>query len=330
MTHDKLMALLKADSEKIDAIMRCDLNTITNQHLHQVIAYAIFNGGKRIRPLLTILAARLCQTKISLNETNLYRFAICFEYLHAASLLHDDVIDKAQQRRGQKSANRIWDNTQVILAGDFLHSRAMSLAGTLGNQQCLGIICDAIQAMVNAEFIQIDNTNSLNISEQPYLQVLLGKTAALISAACQTGGILSNATKAQCQALTILGTNMGLTFQIVDDLLDYLGEPEKTGKMRGNDIRKNKMTLPLIYTLNHATDKDKQWLVSILKTDENTRMSEFKSIKALIEKTGGFNYTCEKARQLTEEAITALDVFSDGFEKDKMTALSMYVLQREH
>ena len=327
--NNKLLALLKPEADKIDAIMRRDFDTVSNNLLHEVVCYAAFNGGKRIRPLLTILVARLCQNQPDLDESNLYHFSLCFEYLHIASLLHDDVIDKAEKRRGLTAANHVWSNTHVILAGDFLHSRAMFFASTLANRQCLPIICKAGQAMVNSEFIQLENANTLNDSEVNYYQVLQGKTAALIGAACETGAIFSGGTEQQCQALKVFGCNIGLTFQIVDDVLDYLGDAKKMGKIIGNDFKERQMTLPLIYTLNHTNTTDKQILINLLTADENARIAEFKQVKNIIKKTGGFIYAHKKAQALITEAINALSIFPDSVEKDNLKALALYVLQRE-
>lgn len=322
--------MLNVEAEKIDTFIRHDLENISNKLLHKIISYVIFKGGKRIRPILTILVARLCQTNLPLDEQRLYHFALCFEYLHTASLLHDDVIDNAQQRRGAKSANRVWDNIHVILAGDFLHSRAMFLAGTLGTEKCFPIVCKATEAMVHSEFIQLENAEILDTCEQNYYQVLQGKTAALISAACETGGVYASGTTEQCQALAIFGQNIGLSFQIVDDVLDYKGNSKKTGKVLGNDFREGKMTLPLIYSLNHADDADKQLLINLLKADPETRMAGFAEAKSIIEKTGGFAHACQKKQQLIDEAMNSLTIFPESAEKDNLLALSIYVSQREH
>lgn len=328
--NNKLFSLFSLEAEKIDAIIRADLENINNNLLHKIISYVIFNGGKRIRPILTILVARLCQTNLPLNEQCLYHFAICFEYLHTTSLLHDDVIDNAQQRRGAKSANQLWNNTPVILAGDFLHSRAMFLAGTLGTEKCFRIICKAVESMVHSEFIQLENAEILDTCEQNYYQVLQGKTAALISAACETGGVYAGASLKQCQALATFGQNIGLSFQIVDDVLDYKGNTEKTGKVLGNDFREGKMTLPLIYSLNHANQTDKQTLMNLLQADPKTRMAGFTEAKNIIEETGGFAHACQKKQQLIDEAMNSLTIFPDCAEKDDLLALSIYVSQREH
>nr|MBF0223389.1 polyprenyl synthetase family protein [Desulfobulbaceae bacterium] len=311
MNKDTLVSLLKPETQKIDTIMHDDLADIDNTLLHEVISYAIFNGGKRIRPLLAVLAARLCRPDNLEDPTDLYRFSLSFEYLHAASLLHDDVIDRAQKRRGQKSANTVWDNTHVILAGDFLHSRAMYLAGTRGNAKCLAIISKATEAMVNSEFIQLENANTLNTSEENYYRVLHGKTAALISAACETGSIFSGGTETQSKALQLFGTNLGLTFQIVDDLLDYLGDSTKTGKALGNDFQEKKMTLPLIYTLTHADSRHKQQLLTLLESNSDSPVTAFEQARNIIEETGGFAYAQQTARDLIEEALHSLDIFAE-------------------
>lgn len=329
MNKDMLVSLLQPETEKIDTFMQDNLADIDNKLLHEVISYAIFNGGKRIRPLLAVLAARLSQPNNQGDQKELYRFSLSFEYLHAASLLHDDVIDRAQKRRGQKSANIVWDNTHVILAGDFLHSRAMFLAGTLGSATCLAIISKATEAMVNSEFIQLENANTLDTSEKNYYKVLQGKTAALISAACETGSIFSGGTERQSNALKLFGANLGLTFQIVDDLLDYLGDPNKTGKAVGNDFQERKMTLPLIYTITHANSYNKQLLMDLLEADSDTPSNAFEQAKHIIEETGGFSYARQTAKNLIEEAELCLDSFPECSAKEVMQALALYVLHRD-
>ncbi|MCK5339427.1 MAG: polyprenyl synthetase family protein, partial [Desulfobulbaceae bacterium] len=226
MDKDKLLDLLKPDRETIDATMRSELSSIDNSLLSEVIQHGIFNGGKRIRPMLTVLAARLCSPDAfsAANDsgqkvTQLFLLAIIFEYLHGASLLHDDVIDRADTRRGKPSANALWGTTPVILAGDYLHTRAMVLAGTAGNTRCLQTIGHATAAMIEAEFLQMQNADHHNLSEKDYFDVLNGKTAALIAAACKVGAIAAEGTEDQCQALESYGANLGVAFQVVDDLL---------------------------------------------------------------------------------------------------------------
>lgn len=332
MNPIELVSLLKPETERIDKTMHADLADINNQLLREVIHYAIFNGGKRVRPLLTVLSARLCQPDLpALSETteNLYRFSLSFEYLHAASLLHDDVIDRAEKRRGHRTANTVWDNTHVILAGDFLHARALFLAGTLGNSGALARISKATEAMVTSEFIQLENATTLDTSEDNYYKVLQGKTAALISAACETGALVSCGKEEHGTALRLFGTNLGLTFQIVDDLLDYLGDPAKTGKAVGNDFQERKMTLPLIFALTNANVSERKSLFTLLESDSESRAAATQEAREIIEESGGFTYARQKAEALTTEAVNALSIFADGPEKSIMAALCQYVLERE-
>lgn len=331
MNHKNLLALLRPETEKIDQAMRQDLAAIGSPLLAKVLDYAVFNGGKRVRPLLTVLAARLGngQGRADLAEASLYRFALTFEYLHAASLLHDDVIDRAEKRRGRQTANRVWDNNQVILAGDFLHSRAMYLAGTIGGSTSLAVICRATANMVESEFLQLENADQSNTSEENYFQVLNGKTAALIAAACETGVLLVDDTNESRRALNKFGTNLGLTFQIVDDLLDYLGDPRQTGKAVGNDFQERKMTLPLLHALRTAPDQDRDRLHALLRDSPEARLAAFSEARQLIAKAGGFTAARQQAEELIQAATAALAIFPESQAKATLLALAAYVLQRD-
>jgi len=321
-----ILSNIQPEAEKIDQFMRRDLKVIDNPLLAEVIAYAIFNGGKRIRPLLTVLAARLCGCA-ALDEV--YRLALTFEYLHAASLLHDDVIDHAEQRRGRMAANKVWSNTHVILAGDFLHSRAMRLAGTIGGERCLDKICQAASAMVESEFLQLWNVRNMEISEEYYFQVLNGKTAALIAAACETGAIFAGATRKMQDALALFGVNLGLSFQIIDDLLDYQGDPAITGKAVGNDFQEGKMTLPLIYAMRQDSDGTGKALSVLLKEKPDKSLRSFVRARDLIEAAGGFSYARQRAGGLIDEAVRGLEIFSANPGRDILKALAIYVLERD-
>lgn len=327
MNQNELLAHIKPQAEKINEVMQHDLAATKSPLLSEVIQHAVFTGGKRIRPLLTVVSARLIDQAISGDA--IYRLAMVFEYLHAASLLHDDVIDHAEQRRGKPSANTMWGNTPVILAGDYLHTRAMWLAGTVGKDGCLEIIARATSAMVESEFLQMQTAQEQNSSEENYFSILRGKTAALIAAACETGGVQAGGDERQCSALRIYGENLGLAFQVKDDLLDYLGDPEKTGKAVGNDFIEGKMTLPLIRALARAEQKEKETLLTLLAADREKRSHNRETVRALIEKHEGFHEAGKVAEQLVEEAIDQLDIFPDGREKTILTGLAQYVLTRE-
>ncbi|MCK5437110.1 MAG: polyprenyl synthetase family protein [Desulfobulbaceae bacterium] len=332
MNNTELLALLKPEAAMVDNVMRDDLATIESPELFKVIHHAIFNGGKRIRPLLAVLASQLCDERDQSQKTgetgDIYKFAITFEYLHAASLLHDDVIDHADKRRGRTAANVIWGNTPVILAGDFLHARAMLLAGTAGTVECLKIISKATSAMVEAEFLQLQNVEQVDYSKKNYFRVLNGKTAALIEAACETGIIHAGGNDQERNALHSYGTNLGLAFQIVDDLLDYLGDSNKTGKATGNDFAEGKMTLPLIHALAYSDPDQKNVLMNLLKSDRKERARNVDTAKEIIQEKNGFQYARNTAEGLISTAISELDIFKESPAKNILISLAGYVLER--
>ena len=331
MNQLELIARLKPETAKIDAAMRQDLASIDSPRLKEVLEYAIFNGGKRIRPLLLILAARLCAPQADDGPgSGLYRLALAYEYIHAASLLHDDVIDHAESRRGRATANRVWDNTHVILAGDFLHSRAMWLAGSLGGVDCLAALSRATAGMVEAEFLQLANAEEMSRSRERYFAALTGKTGLLIAAACESGAIFAGAGDELRRALAVFGNNLGLTFQIVDDLLDYLGDEGKTGKAVGNDFKEGKMTLPLLLALETATAPDRarllKWLAAGSAEERRLALPEAREI---IDRAGGFTTARRQAEALTKDALDALAPFAGRPELSTLKALTAYVLKRD-
>jgi octaprenyl-diphosphate synthase len=325
MNNAELLATLKEQGAQIDAVMREDLAIVESPLLAEIIHHAIFQGGKRIRPLLTLLAASLVGTP----PADTARLAISFEYLHAASLLHDDVIDHAILRRGTETANTIWGMEPVILAGDYLHAHAMALASEVGGPAAMALIGRATAAMVESEFLQMHNAREILISEESYFQVLRGKTAALIAAACEAGIAHNQGSAEQRLALRTYGTNLGLAFQIVDDLLDYLGDPAKTGKGVGNDFQEGKMTLPLIKTLVRAEADDREVLIALLKATPRERSNRLALAHNIIERYQGFSLAREQAESLLAEALAGLAIFTEAPAKEALTGLAHYVLSRD-
>ena len=326
MNRDELLARLKPEMAKIDEAMAEDLADIVNPTLREIIHHGIFNGGKRVRPLLTLLAANLCGGEINRDA---YRLAMSFEYLHAASLLHDDVIDHAEQRRGKPSANTIWGNSDVILAGDYLHTRAMTLAGTVGSPEILSVIGKATASMVEAEFLQAKTAQDIDRSVDNYFTVLAGKTGALISSPCETGALFAKAGDNQRQALHDYGQALGLAFQVIDDLLDYQGDPAKTGKAVGNDFQEGKMTLPLLHALDQAEPAHRDLLLELLAASPEKRQSEVATAHAIIEANNGFEHARAKAESLVNEACASLAAFPDNDAKKMLLGLGHYVLTRQ-
>lgn len=338
MDKQQLLSRLQPEIEQINETMASDFTDIKSSRLAEVVDYAVFNGGKRIRPLLTVLVARLVaftrmpegiadEEEIT-PPADLYRLAMVFEFLHAASLLHDDVIDHADTRRGKKTANQVWDASTAILAGDYLHTRAMTLAGLVGGDKCLSLIGEATTAMIDAEFLQAQNVANPNLSEENYFAVLRGKTGALIGAACEVGAFFAGADKGQRAAIRTFGDALGLAFQVVDDLLDYLGDADSTGKAIGNDFIEAKMTLPLIHAINNSPPDTGKLLSSLLAGAASERQARIEKVTVIIDEAGGFTYARQGADTLINAALESLDNFKDCDTKDTLQGLAHYVLNR--
>jgi octaprenyl-diphosphate synthase len=325
----RLKEWIKPDILRIEGAMRIDLDSISDQLddlLVEVLRYGLFNGGKRIRPLLAILAARLCGG----TGPDIYRLAIAFEYLHMATLFHDDVIDNADTRRGRPAVNRAYGIVAAILAGDFLHARSMSIIGEFGGVEALKIFCRATGGMVQGEFLQLRNTTNFSQSEKDYFAAITGKTALLIAATTEIGSLYGGGKWQERQALRRYGNNLGCAFQIVDDLLDYLGDQNNTGKPVGNDLAEGKMTLPLILAMNRADRKDRQQLLEILQNAE-LRKTCSAEVSSYIARYDGFFDTKMKAEELIQDAIFQLEIFSDpdlGGDRMILKGLAQYVLTR--
>lgn len=339
MDKETLLKRLQPEIELINETMARELSSVQSSLLAEVIQHGVMGGGKRIRPLLTILAGRLTAFTrmpdgIAAEEEiqppdDLYRLSSVFEFLHAASLLHDDVIDHSDTRRGQKTANRVWDETTAVLAGDYLHTKAMTMAGTIGGADILAIIGQATEAMIDAEFLQMQAVHESNLSEEHYFQVLRGKTGALIGSACEVGALFAEADAEQCAAIRTFGDGLGLAFQMVDDLLDYQGESSETGKAVGNDFSEGKMTLPLIHALSNCNDDDRHFIMELLGATPEMRLQNTGKVSQIMQDNGSFAYTREGADTLIEAALESLDTFKDSIAKETLRGVAAYVLSRK-
>ncbi len=329
MDNQELMLFFRESAAGIDAAMRSDLASVESQLLGEVLNHGIFNGGKRIRPQLTLLCTSLTGGGEGPGHEQTLKLAMVFEYLHAASLLHDDVIDHADLRRGKPTANAVWGISPAILAGDFLLSRAMTIAGTVGGKEAMAIVGKATEAMVEAEFLQRQTAEERNTSEGNYFKVVAGKTGALIAAACEAGVYLAAGNTEQRAAIRLYGKNIGLAFQIIDDLLDYQGDPDRTGKVLGNDLVEGKMTLPLIHVLRQANPEDLQIIEEILAAAAAEKRHRFAEAAAMIEKYDGFGYAYRKADELVDSGLSALTCFKGGRERQILHGLAGYVLSRD-
>ncbi len=314
----------------VDRFMRQDIEQIakvTDPMLVEILNYGLLSGGKRVRPLLVVLAARMCGGGCD----SVYELGKAFEYLHAATLIHDDIIDNADTRRGKSSVFNKFGMIGAILSGDYLLSRSMRIIGEMTGGEGLAIFCRATEGIVNGEFKQLRNANKFDMSRTGYYDAILGKTGLLISSACHIGSLYGGGDKAQQDQLVKYGEQLGYAFQMADDLLDYLGDTKKTGKAVGNDLVEGKMTLPLILAYEKAGEIERQNIDRIL-ADEPLRKSEFETVFNFIQSHNGFEETKSIARAHVKEAVRQLDSFTGAEVEESrqvLTGLAYYVAERD-
>ena len=286
--------------------------------------YVFSAGGKRFRPALLLLTARLA----GYRGPRAHNLAAVIEFVHTASLLHDDVVDNAQLRRGMKSANQVFGNPASVLVGDFLYGRASSMLADDNDIRTVKVVAEALRAMAEGEVMQLGRQRDVNTTEPEYIEVVERKTAVLISAASEIGAILGECDTGTRDALRRFGFGLGTAFQLMDDALDYIGEENLFGKKQGNDLTEGKVTLPLILAIRACAPSEREIVSAVLKADE-VGAEEFKAVLALIGRYGGIDGTLERARQYVAQCETLLAPFPDGAEKDALLKLSRYVVARE-
>jgi len=326
------------EREKIKAYLKEELSSIERalqeerisqlDFINQVSEYLLFAGGKRIRPLLFVLSAKTCQNSPKKDlPFDLYRASLLFEYLHTATLLHDDVVDSAEFRRGRKAARTLWGNQATILVGDYLYAKALRMASELCNHQAMDVITKTTLLMSEGEVLQLLNFDKFSMTEEDYFEVIYRKTAVLMSACCEVGAIVSQASADEQKALSSFGCDLGLAFQIVDDLLDWTSE--ETGKDLGRDFFEGKVTLPVILALNSERE-DVQRELRELFTKLSPTKDDFIRARELIEKAQGFSLARLKAEELLKKAKSALNIFKDSQAKSALNFIADYVLERKN
>jgi octaprenyl-diphosphate synthase len=281
------------------------------------------SGGKRIRPFLAILCSRLFGTR----GDNVSTLASSVEFIHAASLIHDDVVDGANLRRGRPAAHSLFGNQVVILVGDFLYANALRLANLLKRQKIMDALCTATAKMSEGELIQLSKKGNPDMTEEEYIKIIQGKTAILMSAACKGGAVLGNATQQEEDALASFGLKFGYAFQIIDDILDYMAEEKSFGKNLGKDLEEGKITLPLIYLFRSAEKNEAEKIKGIIKTESKTE-ADLIYIQKLLEKHKSIEKSYETAYAFLNEARSELEIFKDSMEKTSLLAISDYALKR--
>ncbi|MBI3802727.1 MAG: polyprenyl synthetase family protein [Nitrospirae bacterium] len=290
------------------------------------IAYHILNsGGKRIRPLLLMISAQLCKSR----DRRHILLAGMVEFIHTATLLHDDVLDNAEVRRGIPAARVLWGNQASILAGDYLYTLAVCQAVKMENFEINYLLSTTCRRMSEGETLQLVHSRDLALTEATYLQIIEYKTATLLSASCRLGGIIGNESDEKKEALTRYGRNLGIAFQVADDTLDYVGDRARFGKSPGKDIREGKVTLPLLHLLQHCSTKEKQEIKKIIKK-ERLLKRDFSFVTGLMEKYGSITYALQKAQDYANRAKGDLSVFADLPPRQALLTLADYVVRRDH
>ena len=292
--------------------------------LNRITHYIIKRKGKQMRPMFIFLFSKLLNQGI-VNE-KVYRGASVIELIHTATLIHDDVVDDSKRRRGFFSINAIWKNKIAVLVGDFLLSRGMILCIENKDYDHLDIISESVKKMSEGELLQIEKSRSLDIDETVYFEIIKKKTASLISSCCKIAAVSVTKQKKIIESVSKIGENIGIAFQIKDDLFDY--GKRKIGKPRGIDIKEKKLTLPLIYTLNEVDNRKRKWIINSIKK-HNRDKSRIKEIISLVKETGGLEYAIEKMNYFHKIALEDLNKLPDNEFKSSLTEMINYVIQRD-
>ena len=285
--------------------------------------YILRHKGKHIRPVLTILASRVCGQP----TLNSYRAAAMIELLHIATLIHDDVIDEAEKRRGFPSINRVWKNKIAVLMGDFILSKTLINMVGLKDFSALQLIADTAEKLASGEILQIEKSLTRSMTEDVYFDMIYQKTASLISTSCELGAITSTGEEQDRKAMVTYGTKLGMAFQVKDDLFDLLGSENKTGKDIGADVKRNMVTLPLIYTYKKLSKLETRQVKKILSLKKKSR-TNLNDLKEIVHGAGGFNYAQQKIDEFNNQALDAILPYPDSPYKQSMVDLVSFNTQR--
>jgi octaprenyl-diphosphate synthase len=318
----KILTAVEADLSDIEKALSDNLNPYLDL-VSEVAGHLLFSGGKRLRPLLMVLSARLCGYTGDYEKT----FSTALEYLHTATLLHDDLVDEATLRRGKEVAHLNWGNSITVLVGDYLLARALSISAGTGRLRVVQILAELTENMSQGEVHQLMRKGEIDLKEDEYLEVIRRKTAMLFEAACRVSAIIADAPQASEQALADFGYNLGIAFQMADDLFDYTLTTTDFGKTVGADLREGKLTLPVIAALRNATSTDKAVMIKIIQ-DQNFSAEDFETLIGLLDKHGGLDYTQKAAAAYIDKAKQALSIFESSQTRDTMLDIADYALAR--
>ncbi|MGI3163437.1 polyprenyl synthetase family protein [Pseudooceanicola sp. 200-1SW] len=321
--NDALAAALSAELDAVNALIKERMASKHAPRIPEVTAHLIDAGGKRLRPMLVLAAAKMCGYTGPFH----IHLATTVEFIHTATLLHDDVVDESQQRRGRPTANLLWDNQSSVLVGDYLFARAFQMMVEPGNLRVLDILSSSAAVITEGEVLQLSVSQDLKTTEETYLTVVRGKTAALFSAATQSGAVLAEAPEEQIEALYTYGDALGIAFQMADDLLDYLGDSGQTGKNVGDDFRERKMTLPVIRAIAAADDEEMAFWTRTIARGKQVD-GDLEQAMALFAKHGTLDSTRQTALDWSQKARDALSVLPQSDLRDTLSDLAAYVVAR--
>jgi octaprenyl-diphosphate synthase len=319
---EQLLSRVEKDLAAIETALDQSLNPHVGL-VRDVAGHLIFSGGKRIRPLLNVLSARLCGYK----DPFIYPFSTIVEFLHTATLLHDDVVDGADLRRGKPVAHTLYGAPVTVLVGDFLLARGLSIAAKTGNPEIIRVIADITENMCQGEIQQLVKKGDTSLTEAEYMDVIQRKTGFLIQGACETGALIAGAPSETSKSLARFGYHVGMVFQIADDLLDYTADTRDLGKTVGADLREGKLTLPVIHALQKATPKDRKWIKRLIGHPDFTDV-EFARLKDRLNHYGGIDYAVTVAGTHVADAAKILGAFPPSETRDTLGMIAEYTLAR--
>ena len=319
MTLQEIRALVQADLESVNAVIRERLKSSVPL-VDRVAEHIISGGGKRLRPMLVVLCARACQ----IQGTAHIEAAAFIEFVHTATLLHDDVVDGSSLRRGRDTANRVFGNQASVLVGDFVYSRAFQMMAAIGVQPVMEVMALATNVIAEGEVLQLMNARDPDTTEQRYLEVIYRKTAKLFEAGAEVAAVLAGVATGVREGLASYGRHLGTAYQLVDDVLDYRSNPSERGKNLGDDLAEGKPTLPLIHALKHGNESQRE---AIREAIRRGGLAQLEPVIAAIEATGGLDYTLALAREQCTQAQAALQGLPDSPYKTGLAELARFAVE---
>ena len=320
VTFDAVSNLARDDMEAVDRLISTSLESDVAL-VSQVSRYIVASGGKRLRPLIVLLTARA----FGYDGEQHVRAAAIIEFIHTATLLHDDVVDSSSRRRGKDSANTVFGNQASVLVGDFLYSRAFQMMVDIGRMRVMQILADATNTIAAGEVLQLMNVHDPDTTEEAYRQVIYRKTARLFEAGAQIGAVLAERSEADEAALVEYGRNLGMAFQLVDDALDFSASPEELGKNLGDDLAEGKATLPLIHAMQQGSVAERELIRNAVLEGG---LDDMERIQSIIESTGALQYTAARAQEAADVAIGALSGIPDSDYKQALIAIAEFSVRR--